>query len=126
MIIFSAIAIYLTSLWDKGFIIKSDWLIYLKASLVIAAIYYLVIPVSKLILLPLNILTLGMVSVIFYALVLFFFLNKLSLIQIQSWRFGGLSFHGLMVIPLGVSQLGNIFLSAFSLSTVINLLEKLL
>ena len=90
MIVFSAVAIYFTSLWNKGFIIETDWMIYLKASLVIAAIYYLVVPVSKLILLPLNIITLGLVSVIFYSLVLYFFLNKFSLIQIKPWNFIGL------------------------------------
>ncbi len=126
MLVFSAIAIYLTSLWDKGFIIKNDWMIYLKASLVIAAIYYLIVPISKLVLLPLNLITLGFVSVVFYALALYFFLNKFSLIQIKPWNFDGLSLFGIAVVPLKVNHLANIFLSAFSISTVINLLEKLL
>ena len=115
-IIFSSAAIYLTSYWNKGFVIENDWIVYLKASLVIAAIYYLIIPVSKLILLPLNIITLGLVSVIFYSLVLYFFLNKFSLIQIKSWDFSGQT----------ISQSANIFLSAFSISTIINFLEKIL
>ena len=126
MVVFSGVAIYFTSLWNKGFVIETDWLIYLKAALVIAAIYYLVVPVSKLILLPLNILTLGLVSVIFYALALYFFLNKFSLIEITPWDFAGLSLFGVIVVPLTVSQLGNIFLSAFSISTIINFLEKVL
>jgi len=126
MIVFSAVAIYFTSLWNKGFIIETDWMIYLKASLVIAAIYYLVVPVSKLILLPLNIITLGLVSVIFYSLVLYFFLNKFSLIQIKPWNFIGLSLFGIIIVPTTISQLANIFLSAFSISTIINLLEKIL
>lgn len=126
MIVFSGIAIYLTSLWNKGFIIQNDWMIYLKASLVIFVIYYLIVPVSKLILLPLNIITLGLVSVVFYALALYFFLNKFSLIEIKSWDFAGLSLFGIILVPLTVSQLGNIFLSAFSISTIINLLEKFL
>ena len=38
MIIFSLVAIFLTSLWNKGFIIKEDPMIYLKAALIIAAL----------------------------------------------------------------------------------------
>ncbi len=126
MIAFSGIAIYFTSLWNKGFIIQNDWMFYLKASLVIAAIYYLIVPVSKLVLLPLNIITLGFVSVIFYALVLYFFLDKFSLIQIKPWSFSGLKLFGIIIVPLKINQLANIFLSAFSISTIINLLEKVL
>lgn len=115
-IIFSALAIYITSYWNHGFIIKNDLLIYLKASLIIAFIYYLIVPVSKLILLPLNLITMGLVSVIFYSLALYFFLIGFSLIEIQPWQFLGYD----------ISQLANIFLVAFSISTIINLLEKLL
>jgi len=67
MIIFSGVAIFITALWNKGFVIKADPLIYLKASLIIALVYYLITPISKIILLPLNIFTFGFVSVIFYA-----------------------------------------------------------
>ena len=125
-VVFSAAAIYLTAYWNQGFIVKNDWMIYLKASIVIAAIYYLIVPVSKLILLPLNIITFGLVSVAFYSLVLYFFLDKFSLIQINPWNFAGLSLFGLIVIPLTISQLPNIFLSAFSISTIINFLERIL
>lgn len=115
-IVFSAIAIYLTAYWNQGFIIKSDWMIYLKASLIIAIIYYLIVPVSKLILLPLNLITMGLMSVIFYSLALYFFLSNLSLVQIKPWEFSG--------YPIG--QLTNIFVVAFSISTIINLSEKIL
>ncbi|MEK9169947.1 MAG: phage holin family protein, partial [Patescibacteria group bacterium] len=82
MIIFSGVAIFLTALWNKGFAIKQDPMIYLKAALLIAAVYYLVLPISKLILLPLNIISLGLVSVIFYSAVLFFLFDRFSLITV--------------------------------------------
>lgn len=122
-ITFSIIAVYLTSFWNQGFIIKNDWIVYLKAGLLIAAFYYLIVPVSKLIFLPLNFFTFGLFSTIFYSFVLFFFLNKFSLITIQAWRFPGLSLSNLIISPMEISQLTNIFLSAFSISTIINLLE---
>lgn len=115
-IVFSGLAIFLTAYWNHGFIIKNDWMIYLKASLIIAVIYYLIVPVSKLILLPLNLITMGLVSVVFYSLALYFFLSNLNLVQIKPWEFSGYP----------ISQVLNIFIVAFSISTIINLTEKIL
>src|SRR3990167_10509850 len=95
MIIFSLVAIFLTALWNKGFVIKADPMIYLKAALIIAAVYYLIVPVSKLILLPLNILTLGFVSVIFYAAIFYFLLNRFNVINIKEWVFPGVNVSGI-------------------------------
>jgi len=116
MIIFSGIAIFVTALWNKGFVIKMDPLIYLKASLIIALVYYLITPISKIILLPLNIFTFGFVSVIFYAVIFYFLLNHFDLVVIKEWVFLGNN----------ISSLVNIFISSFSISAIINLLEKVI
>jgi len=126
MIIFSVVAIFLTALWNKGFVIKEDPMIYLKAALIIAAVYYLIVPVSKLILLPLNILTLGFVSVIFYAAIFYFLLNRFQLISIEEWVFPGMKLFGITLTEMKISGLSNIFISSFSISTIINLLETTL
>ncbi|MEK7495546.1 MAG: phage holin family protein [Patescibacteria group bacterium] len=126
MIIFSGVAIFLTALWNKGFAIKQDPMIYLKAALLIAAVYYLVLPISKLILLPLNIISLGLVSVIFYSAVLFFLFDRFSLITVKEWTFPGLKFFSLVVNEMKISRTLNIFISSFSISTIINLLEKII
>jgi len=116
MIIFSAVAIFLTSQWNKGFIIKLDWTVYLKASLLIAFIYYLIVPFSKLILLPLNILTLGLMSLVVYCLLFYFLANYFSLIEIKNSTLMAYKF----------TKTANIFISAISVSTIINLLERIL
>ena len=126
MIIFSLVAIFLTSLWNKGFVIKADPMIYLKAALIIAAVYYLIVPVSKLILLPLNILTLGFVSVVFYAAIFYFLLNRFNLISIKEWVFPGAKLFGITLSEMKISGLSNIFISSFSISTIINLLETII
>ena len=126
MIIFSVVAIFLTSLWNKGFVIKADSMIYLKAALIIAAVYYLIVPVSKLILLPLNILTFGFVSVIFYPAIFYFLLDRFQLISIGEWVFPGIKLFGITLSKIEISGLSNIFISSFSISTIINLLETIL
>lgn len=126
MIIFSVVAIFLTALWNKGFVIKADPIIYLKAALIIAAVYYLIVPISKMILLPLNILTLGFVSVIFYAAIFYFLLNRFQLISIKEWVFPGIKLFGITLTEMKISGLSNIFISSFSISTIINLLETII
>jgi uncharacterized membrane protein YvlD (DUF360 family) len=126
MIIFSGVAILLTSLWDKGFIIKADPLVYLKAALIIAAVCYLILPVSKLILLPLNILTLGFVSVVFYSAIFYLLLNRFHVIIIKDWIFPVTKIYTITLPQMKISGLANIFLSSFSISTIINLLETII
>jgi len=109
MIIFSGVAIFLTALWNKGFIIKQDPIIYLKAALLIAAVYYLILPISKLILLPLNIISLGLVSVIFYSAVLLFLFNRFNLITVKEWTFPGLKFFSFIIAGMKISRILNIF-----------------
>jgi uncharacterized membrane protein YvlD (DUF360 family) len=126
MIVFSGTAIFITALWNKGFIIKSDPMIYLKAALVLTIVYYLIVPISKLILLPLNILTVGLVSVIFYAFIFYFLLSYFNLINIKEWVFSGTKLLGITLGEIKISSLANIFVSSFSISTIINLLEKII
>lgn len=126
MIVFSGVAIFLTALWNKGFMIKQDPMIYLKAALLIAAVYYLVLPMSKLILLPLNIISLGLVSVIFYSAVLFFLFNRFNLITVKEWTFPGIKIFSFIIAEMKISRILNIFISSFSISTIINLLETII
>ena len=101
-------------------------MIFLKASLMIALVYYLIIPVSKLILLPLNIITLGLFSTIFYALVIYFLLTNMSLISIKDWVFPGVKLFGITLSKINISSFYNIFISSFSISTIINFLETII
>lgn len=126
MIIFSALAIFLTSLWNKGFVVKFDPIVFLKASLLIAAVYYLVLPVSKIILLPLNIISLGLVSVVFYSVLLFFLFNRFHLIYVKDWAFSGIKILSYTIPAMKITRIINIFASSFSISTIINLLETII
>ncbi len=127
MIIFSAIAIYLTSLWNRGFILHfDDWKNIAQAIVAVAVIYYLIIPLTKIILLPLNFLTLGLVSIIVYFLVFYLFFTRFSIIEVKEWVFPGLSIFSVIIPKTVISFLGNCILVSISISFINNLQEKLL
>lgn len=116
MIIFSLIALYLTTLWNQGFLIEASPWVFVKAALLSAVVYYMVRPLTKLVLLPLNILTMGLVGVAVYCLLFYLSASFFSLVSVTGWTFQGIY----------ITQTANIFVSALSVSTIINLLEHIL
>ncbi len=126
MLIFSGVAIFLTSLWDKGFLVNFHFAVFLKTLVIVAIFYYIVMPITKLILLPINFLTLGLVSTLVYFLLFYFFITRFSLINIKDWNFSGYSLNNFSISKMHIGYLFNVILSSFSLSFIINCLEALL
>lgn len=123
MFIFSAIALYLTSLWNYGFVISYDFNTFFQSTLIIAFAYYLILPISKVIFLPFNILTFGMVSFGVFVLFLYILDSHLSFIQINDWVFKGGSYFGIHLNNVVISEMGNLILSALFISAIIKGLE---
>ncbi len=126
MIVFSGVGIYLTSLWDKGFIIHLEPLVFIETTLLVALAYYLIIPIAKTILLPINILTFGLLSIALYALTFYALSHYTTFIQINAWTFEGLSLAGISIHKMSVGYLPNLFLASLSVSAIIKLLDRLI
>ncbi len=126
MLVFSLVALIVTSLWDKGFIIQLLPVPLIETAVLIAILNYIVKPITKVILLPLNILTLGLVSVIVYCFLFYLVGERTHLLLITSWTFPGFHFQSLTIQQLVINRVQNIALSSLSVSFIISLLEKLL
>ena len=126
MIIFSAVALYFTSIWNAGFKVNFTPDIFIKTVLLLALFYYLVVPISKIIFLPINLLTLGLLSSILYFFLFYIFITRFSYVQIKAWTFPGIEFYGLSLKSFPISYFFNLLLSSVSLSFIINLLEFIL
>lgn len=124
MIIFSALALIFTSFWNKGFQLNIN--AFLTATIVLALVFYLIVPLSKIILLPLNIITLGLMSFLVYLAILHLSSDAFHLFTITSWTFPGLSIFFVSIPKTYIPYLGNLVLSSVSISSIINLLEQLL
>lgn len=126
MIFFSLISIFVISLLVKGFEIKSDIYSYFVAAVFLSIVYYLIAPIIKLVLLPLNILTLGLASFFAYLLIFNFVINQFSLLIIKPWHFDGISLFGIVIPPLDFNYWMTLILVVVLYSTLINLFESLL
>ena len=126
MIIFSGLSLYLTSLIIKGFVITNDLKTFILASIFLAIVYYLLTPILKLILLPLNILTLGFFSIVVYVFLFNYVINKINFVNIGPWTFPGYNFYGFSLPRIEFNYWLTLISSSIFYSTIINLLELLL
>ena len=116
MLVFSGVSLYVTSLWNKGFILNLTWQNFLTATLAIAILYYLVNPFLKIIFLPVNFLTFGLMSLVLYFLLFHFVVTHYSIASFKNWTFNSIK----------ITYYSNIALTALSVSTIISFLEKFL
>ncbi|MBI2051179.1 phage holin family protein [Candidatus Roizmanbacteria bacterium] len=125
MLLFSSVAFYLTALWNKGIILPVYWVHLVVSVVLIALTSYLVVPLSKVVLFPINILTFGLLSILCYVGLFYILDTYLSLVQFNNWVFPGITIIGVSLQKVAISYAGNLLLSALSTSAIINILERL-
>lgn len=123
MLIFPAIALYITSLWNKGFILPNTYLDLIKLIILMALIFYLLVPLSKVVLFPLNLITFGLASFFVFILCFYLLQTYLSLITVKTWLFPGFQLLIAKIPKMEISYFVNLILSSLSVSSIINLLE---
>lgn len=123
--IFSFFAMFITSYWNKGFILPSTALDFVKASVTLTVLFVLVRPLMKIVFLPLNLITFGLFSFVLYIFVLHLLVTMYGLFTIHSWHFNGFSLFIIAIPQMKVSYIGNLVLSSFSLSSIISGLDQL-
>ncbi|MFZ2025714.1 MAG: phage holin family protein [Microgenomates group bacterium] len=123
--IFSCFALFLTSYWNKGFILPTQTVDFVKAGIALMILFVIVRPLMKIVFLPLNILTFGLFSFVLYVLSLHVLSSGFDMFVIKSWHFPGISLFIASIPPTQLSYAQNLVLSSFSLSSIINVLDQL-
>lgn len=126
MLIFSATSLFLLTRFNTGVILSSDWEKILMGIILIALIYYIVTPIMKIFLLPINIITLGLASFISYIIIFIIINDYFNLIQFKSWNFPGFYFNSIIIKSFTLSPLANKVFSAFFISLIISFLESII
>lgn len=123
--IFSCFALFLTSYWNKGFQLPLTVLDFVKAGVALTILFVLVRPLMKIVFLPLNLLTFGLFSFLLYLFFLHVLASWYGFFHIKPWQFYGLHISILNLPKTYISYIGNLVLSSFSLSSIINVLDQL-
>lgn len=120
------VSFYITSTLVAGFKIDPTWQAYLIAALIFLLFNLLVTPLIKLLLLPINLLTLGLFRWITQVLVIYLFDILYTGITISSYYFAGFS-SSLVALPAGtLSSFWVYCLSALIMSLSYNISLSLL
>ena len=123
--VFSFFALFLTSYWNKGFMLPSTSIEFVKAGLALTILFVIVRPLMKIIFLPLNLLTFGLFSFFLYIFSLHILASFYGFFIIKSWNFPGASIFFLLIPTAHIGYFQNLVLSSFSLSSIINVLDQL-
>ncbi len=123
---FSGIALYFTSLWNHGLQVQKEPVIFLEFALAFTLVALFIKPILKLILFPINFLTLGLVGTLVNLLLFYFLFSLFPELKILAWDFPGAKF-GIVQIPgFHLSSFLNFIVVIFSISFLISLFENFL
>lgn len=125
MLLFASVSLYLTALWNKGFTLPPNLILFAETVFLLTFTSYLVVPLSKAILFPLHFLTFGFLSIGCYLVLFYLIGGNNGLVNIKPWIFPGVNVAGISIQKITFSYMGNLIAVSISTSIIINMLEKI-
>lgn len=124
-ILATASALFAASYLIGGFHIDSTWTAYLLASIIFILTSSIIGPIIKLLLLPINLLTLGLLRWLANVIVLYLFDLFYQGVTISAYDFPGLN-NGLLALgPMHLSLFWTLVISSFVISLTTSLVNTL-
>jgi len=117
--------LYLTNLIFAGFHIQTNPSTLISAAIVFVILNKLVKPVIKLLLLPINLITLGLFSWLVNVITLFLLQITVPGITIKSFIFSGINLYGFTAPAMEISTFFSYLLSSIIIWAIINLIKWL-
>lgn len=122
----TALSFYVTAYLIQGFHIDPTWPAYVIASFIFLLLNWIVAPIVKLLLLPINLLTLGLFRWVANVIVLYIFDVVYTGISVSAYDFKGLTTPLIAFPPGHVSLFWTLVLSSFIISLTSSLFFSLL
>lgn len=126
LLIFNVFSLWLTSQILPAFIIPQGWYHILIAGFVFSLIMVIVRPILKILFIPLNILTFGLLSWCINVIVLLIFTICVPQVQVLPWTFSGIQVLGFVIPQLRISYGMNLILSSLTITTIVNILHTVI
>ncbi|GIW63395.1 MAG: hypothetical protein KatS3mg091_197 [Patescibacteria group bacterium] len=114
--LFTLISVYLTTLWNTGFNISTNLENLIYISVVLTIVFLIIQPILKLIIFPINFMTMGILGAILNFILFYFVFNT----------FLGVNISGINLFGIYFSPLINLIIVVLSISFINNLLDKFL
>jgi len=124
-ILATSASLFITGYFIAGFQIDNTWQAYLVAAVVFIIFNAIASPIIKLLLLPINLLTLGLFRWLANVLVLYLFDALYTGLTITAYHFAGYSSNLLALPPMQISLFWTLVLSSFMISLSFSLISTL-
>jgi len=125
MFLFCSFSLWFVSQIFPALHITGGWQILLFAGFVLSLLTLLVTPVLKILFLPINLLTLGLLSWGIHVIVIYLLTIFVPDVRVSAWTFPGASFAGFVVPQIAFSSFMSYILVSLTVSALINLLHSL-
>lgn len=116
-------SLYLTANIIKGFTYTNGIKTLLIGALAFFVINFFIKPVAKLLMLPFNLLTLGIFSWIINVLMLYLLTIIVPQIKVMPWSFSGLSYEGITLPSYNFNIILTYIVSSFFIAFILNFLN---
>lgn len=117
-IVINIFALWLTTKLVAGFSYQDGWQTLTLAAVVFGIINLLIRPLVKLLLLPINLLTLGLLGWLVNVLMLYLLTILVPKIKLEAFEFPGFSYKGFLIPALEVSRFYGAVLTSFSINFI--------
>ena len=124
MFIFHTVGLWFTSQLLPGVVILGTWQTLVAAGAVLTFLTLFIQPILKILIIPINFLTLGLASWVVNVIILWLLTVFMPQIQIHALNFSGTTILGIIVPPIQVSYTISLILATFLLSLFINILQS--
>jgi len=122
--VFYVFSIWLTQQFIPGFVISGrSWQAIFVSGFILSLLMLIVKPILKILFIPINFLTLGLLSWMVNVLVIYIFTLVAPAVSITAWTFSGFTWAGFVIPGFYVSYLWSLILSSITITSIVHILE---
>lgn len=121
--LFNVFALWLTSQILPALVAPGGWQTILFAGFVLSILMLVVVPILKILFIPINILTFGLLSWLINVIVLYLLTVFVPEIRVQPWRFPGATFVGFVIPSVYLSYFFALVVTSFFISSITDILH---
>lgn len=121
--LFSVFALWLTSEILPGIAVSGSWQTMVFAGFILSLLFLIVAPILKILFIPINLLTFGLLSWFVNVIVIYLLTLVVPEITVNAWNFSGFSWGGFVIPSLEVSYFLSLVLTSLCIATITDILH---
>lgn len=123
--LFHSFSLWFVSQILPALVIDGGWQVLMLAGIVLSFLMMLVAPILKILFIPINLLTFGLLSWFINVIVLYLLTIFVSGVHVVAWTFPGAEFAGFVLPKIAFSSFVSFILVSLSVSMLVNLLHDI-